>query len=220
MGNFAELTVQLGQLKETHRYARSSLFEQTTPTGLLLEDTNASVSSTGFADLDLDAKEVGGQVTWNLPEDLAQVTGLEVYLLGAERSQVASLKALTSADILPDTATQDFTQVAVFTRSALTEQTTPGTAAALWDAWALAEDVTFVDQDLDALELAGNVSWVPNRTVNAAVSGYQVYLSNSSTGFGPGEHVTTEGPEADIATVPADIPLSTLRYVQVDNCCL
>lgn len=27
---------------------------------------------TGFADLDLDAKEVGGQVTWNLPEDLAQ----------------------------------------------------------------------------------------------------------------------------------------------------
>ncbi|CAJ1427338.1 unnamed protein product, partial [Effrenium voratum] len=162
-------------------YAVSSSFRQTFPAEVLVLDTNASVSGTSFLDEDLDVGQVGGQVFWDLPEETAQVTGYLVYLSSsANRSIISQLPTTTTAvDLLPDTDMQQFSQVVVYTRSALVEQTTPD-AVQLSDVQVTVENLEFVDQDLDAWELGGNATWWAN---DSAVVGYKVYLSNSSSGL-------------------------------------
>ncbi|CAJ1433721.1 unnamed protein product, partial [Effrenium voratum] len=192
-------------------YAVSSSFRQTFPAEVLVLDTNASVSGTSFLDEDLDVGQVGGQVFWDLPEETAQVTGYLVYLSSsANRSIISQLPTTTTAvDLLPDTDMQQFSQVVVYTRSALVEQTTPD-AVQLSDVQVTVENLEFVDQDLDAWELGGNATWWAN---DSAVVGYKVYLSNSSSGL-------ARQPVGNLLVqryleVPEDTPLGDLRFLLV-----
>ncbi len=72
-------------------YTTSTLAEQSTPAPAVLTDVISSVSSLAFADLDLDAAELGGAVTWVAAADESQVTGYDVYLSGTQVNEVCQL---------------------------------------------------------------------------------------------------------------------------------
>jgi hypothetical protein len=67
-----------------------------------------------------------------------------------------------------------WTYVVVFTESSLAEQTTP-TAGLLSDAAVSVSGISFVDKDLDTLELGGDVSWVSHHQEERKQSGVQDY---------------------------------------------
>lgn len=60
-------------------YTRSSLAEQTTPTAYDYTDAMVNVSNLTFIDLDLDVKELGGDLTFGWPEDMTHVTEYVSY---------------------------------------------------------------------------------------------------------------------------------------------
>jgi hypothetical protein len=68
----------------------------------------------------------------------------------------------------------------VYTRSALFEQTTAA-AFAIEDNHALALGVTFVDQDLDAMDVGGTVTWGTPNDANM-VDHYAVYFAADAMG--------------------------------------
>ena len=75
------------------------------------------------------------------------------------------------------TARALFTHILVYTKSSLTEQTTPvfldfGEAAARYQV----RDIGFIDNDLDAEQIAGNVTWSLPLTVGF-VKSYNLYFS-------------------------------------------
>ncbi|CAE7663589.1 PIF1 [Symbiodinium sp. CCMP2592] len=199
-------------------YARSSLFEQTTPAIIELTDVNASVSGTSFTDLDLDAEELGGRVSWALPYNLAQVVYYNVYVtdaLGTNRSQIDGPLLATADSIVmpPNTPRQQYTRLAVFTQSALVEQTTPD-AVEVEDVSSSVEELAFVDEDLDADELGGNVSWAPAND-SRYVTGYKVYLANSSQGQGRQEIGFLESATDTGLEVPDNTALEGFRALLV-----
>eukprot|EP00435_Cladocopium_sp_Y103_P064770 s81_g26.t1 len=53
-------------------FTRSALAEQSTPVGLLISDTQATVENVSFVDLDLDFWELGGDLLWSEPLDSRQ----------------------------------------------------------------------------------------------------------------------------------------------------
>jgi len=199
-------------------YARSSLFEQTTPAIIELTDVNASVSGTSFADLDLDAEELGGRVSWTLPYNLAQVVYYNVYVtdaLGTNRSQIDGPLLATADSIVmpPNTPRQQYTSLAVFTQSALVEQTTPD-AVEVEDVSSSVEELAFVDEDLDTDELGGNASWAPAND-SRYVTGYKVYLANSSQGEGRQEIGFLESATDTGLEVPDNTALEGFRALLV-----
>ena len=114
-------------------YARSSLVEQTTPAFVLIVDAAASVSGITYLDKDLDPEEIGGVLSWTPPDapHLARVVVYRLYMAetadGAVRSQLETdLAAGTNqVTIPPETPQGSYTQLVVYTKSALAEQTTP-----------------------------------------------------------------------------------------------
>ena len=60
-------------------YVKSDLAPQTTPFASAIVDGVASVSGVGLVDLDLDAGQLGGSVTWTTPADVAQVVGCDIH---------------------------------------------------------------------------------------------------------------------------------------------
>ena len=70
----------VGSLTHAVVYTKSSLAEQTTPEALLLADTDASPENADFVDDDLDAGQLGGDLTWDPPKDVALVEDYVVYV--------------------------------------------------------------------------------------------------------------------------------------------
>merc|ERR1712232_372464 len=64
-----------------------------------------SVRNLRFKDLDLDQEDLGGPVTWEPPDELAEVVGYQVYLAasntGAQRSLVGGVVAGTNWIMVP-----------------------------------------------------------------------------------------------------------------------
>eukprot|EP00435_Cladocopium_sp_Y103_P033046 s1133_g8.t1 len=135
-------------------YTVSALTEQTTPAMLLIDDTVARASNLSFEDaplcrvtgcgcrsedLDLDLRELGGNLTWQEPEDMSQVTSydtdcvvlghvvalvtgsFEMDLDGASEEQVteAATQALASQIIVTVSAARRLEEVEVETRRLL-----------------------------------------------------------------------------------------------------
>ncbi|CAJ1372391.1 unnamed protein product [Effrenium voratum] len=166
-------------------FTRSSLAEQSRAAFLGLSDTTRLVQNLSFVDQDLDAEDLGGNVSWRQPEDSSLVVHYTVYLAtsgwGADRSQVAQVEVgSTVAPVQPDTPL-NFTQVLVYAQSLLAEQTTP-VALNISDTVASVSNVEFVDKDLDTAELGGNVTWTEPLIDYNFVQFYDVYLANSSYG--------------------------------------
>ncbi len=61
-------------------FTKSTLGEQTTPAALALTDVSKGVSAVSFGDLDLDANQVGGDVSWTPPASEAGIVTYETYL--------------------------------------------------------------------------------------------------------------------------------------------
>lgn len=166
-------------------YSRSSLFEQTTPEAVRISDTGLRVTGIVFPDADLDALEVGGNVTWQPPNPDAMVTAYVVYVAssvgGADRSQVSVESPGTTSTLVPaDTALSNYTHVAVYIRTSTAEQTVPSSLE-ISDTAQSVSDITFVDLDLDSRELGGSVKWLPAPN-EALVTGYEVYIAAGADG--------------------------------------
>ena len=171
-------------------FGRSPLEEQTTPSSVVIIETSASVTNVSFTDLDLDAGELGGTVTFLPPTSSERVVSYVAYLAtsfgdsASYRSQLGSDIAVgvdsEIAEILPDTALANFSQVLVYTQSRLAEQTTPS-AFALQDNNASVSSVLFSDLDLDLGDIGGPISWLPPLDTSL-VTHFEVYFSNSTVG--------------------------------------
>ena len=192
-------------------YTRSPLVEQTTPVFLPLVDQSALVSNITFPDLDLDFDDIGGTLFWIAPEDSSYVTRYEVHLTiegnSSNRSVFGQANAVDLNMTVPvDTSLSPFTNFAVYTASALVEQTTPAIG---WisDASAGVSNVSFSDRDLDNAEHGGVVSWTePSSAGNGAlVDVYAIYWMPADTAMSSSVHalVYTHSSLVEQAT-PAD----------------
>ncbi|CAK9114761.1 unnamed protein product [Durusdinium trenchii] len=216
-------------------YTVSALIEQTTPSMLLIEDTVARVSNLSFEDLDLDDKELGGNLTWLEPIDMTQVTSYAVYFaLSANESTCAGdgplfarqsalvqsfcrgsfFAAADAGDLLmevpPETATGGFSHFLVYASSALAEQSTPAFLQ-IDDRRAIASSVSFDDFDLDLGELGGTLSWVPAFDVHL-ITMFNVYLATDA--FGADREMKLSSSSSSVAIVP-DTPLRSFTHLLI-----
>ncbi|CAE7268472.1 unnamed protein product, partial [Symbiodinium necroappetens] len=208
-------------------YTKSWLAEQTTPVALEFEDKVSLVRDISFPDLDLDLEDIGGTISWEAPNDTSQVTHYVVYLGQANTTdgcntsyQLQPEEANTSTAfsdwclltyignasfgehdlfISPDTGVPPYTHVAVFSLSSLVEQTTPMTLV-FWDEIASVSNIRFVDQDLDEVDLGGDVHWEAPESMRR-VSAYLVKLA------------TDEPVPTDHSQIGLDVPAGTYNLL-------
>ena len=164
-------------------YTKSPLAEQTTPVALPIFDVDGSVQSVSYFGRDVDDLHLGGEITWVPPAHTARVAAYAVYLaedaLGQSRSQLGGSPVPVGTNELfldADTEIESFTHFVVYSKSTLAEQTTP-TSHEFADEISDAVDITFVDKDLDAGEIAGDLLWAPSADVSEVLS-YKVYLED------------------------------------------
>jgi len=165
-------------------YTKSILVEQTTPSSLLIQDAAASTSNLTFGDKDLDQFQVAGNITWTEAADVSDVVEYMIYMahdrFGSNRSLLGTAPAGSGNFFVEDnTPLLSFTHFVIYSRSSLVEQTTPS-AVVIIDVSAAVEDLSFLDLDLDAAELAGDVTWSPPTSGLEQVNGYGVYLSDAA----------------------------------------
>ncbi|CAE7378118.1 PIF1 [Symbiodinium natans] len=130
-------------------------------------------------------------------------TGRDCTNSQAEPGSLLTSTRNTSMD--PDTPLANFTDIAVYTRSGLVEQSVPATFS-ISDTYALARALGFEDDDLDGLEIAGDLSWQPPPNLDQ-VTHYVTYLSNSSDGTWRSQVGTS------------DIPVGTNQQILLQDGC-
>jgi uncharacterized OB-fold protein len=207
-------------------YTKSSLFEQTTPDAVAIIDTDSSVTGVEFTDVDLDANELAGSITWSSPSSVSHVTSYSVYFTVSAayvsgkwtgiggRSQIGSgisVNAL-STNVVSNTYKGSFEWVAVYTKSLLAEQTYPS-AKSIIDTDASVSGIVFQDQDLDAAEISGPLSWEPPSSVSQ-VSYYVAYLASDASGTGSSPIETVSLGTNEIS-VPSDTPIGSHTHILV-----
>ncbi|CAJ1362094.1 unnamed protein product [Effrenium voratum] len=207
-------------VQELAIYTRSRIYESSTPQVHNFSDTAASVSGIRFDDEDLDKFELTGSITWSPPPD-EQVTFFRVYFAssssgvgGSGRLQLSEQPAAVTVAYIPNNfQTVGYSHILVYTGSVLAEQTTPEALEFVDDALEVA-NLSFPDQDLDAQEVGGYVSWdTPNFT--ATVSHYAVYLSVDVFGTNRSKVGDDIPLGTNTALVPAETPLADWKYVAV-----
>jgi WD40 repeat protein len=162
-------------------YTKSSLTEQSSPSALMAKDESASVSEVTYIGKDLDPGELGGSIRWLPPPDIRLVQEYLVYVSldfrGVNRSQVGGPLGVGTNQIVVDADTEmGLNRYAlVYTKSTLTEQTTP-VYGTLRETVASVSNITFFDEDLDLGQIGGVVQWFPPEDVEQ-VTDYVVYLS-------------------------------------------
>ena len=118
-------------------YTKSTLAEQTTPAALALTDESLSVFAVSFGDLDLDAVQIGGGLSFTPPGNPSSLAwGWKVYIAkdsaGSDRTFVLSGSYNGSNSLLVPAATasaEDFSHIVVHTKFSLWEQTVPAAAS-------------------------------------------------------------------------------------------
>lgn len=208
-------------------YTRSSLVEQTTPASLTFSDTFASVSSLVFPDLDLDGEEVGGTLDWTPPSEVTYVSAFRVFLatdaLGSDRSQIGSdvdvsgnnynASESNTFQIPVNTNFTGYTHCVVYTRSILLEQSTP-TSLQVADLDGSVSQLSFSDQDLDILELGGDVLWQPPSLLDGRVQSYSVHLSTDAAGSIQSQ-ISSVAVGSNTVQIAAETPLENFQYLTV-----
>jgi len=161
---------------------------------LSIVDNIAQVSDIVFPDFDLDETDLGGVLEWREPADVAQVTHYDVYMIevfepgnctfrngssmdgSCDRLAMgSSMVGVANLTIPVDTALQNYSHFAVFTRSSLVEQTTPSMHL-IYDMVASVSNIRFTDQDLDDEELGGRIHWA-HPPLMQRVYTYRLYLT-------------------------------------------
>ncbi|CAJ1362239.1 unnamed protein product [Effrenium voratum] len=168
------------------RYSKSSLAEMTTPAALLILDSVAEVDNITLFDRDLDAEEVGGEITWDPPLDQRIVDKYRVFfqtdMAGTEKTQVDvdQPRGIEMVVFDQDTNITGMAYIGIFITAFGVEQQTPSTALIV-ETISSVGSVEFLDLDLDALQLGGTVAWTPplDTTYN---KDYVIYFAQSATG--------------------------------------
>jgi hypothetical protein len=165
-----DLTFADGEYTTIALYLEKNGVEESLPRFLLtVVDVTAVASDVDFDPTFIGVVQLGGTVKWNPPEDVSQVSMYSVYLakstsgqkfqflsnvtVGVNQLSVGALKALSDPTV---------SNILVYARSSIAEQTTPAYAGyAINTSAASVSNVTFVDLDLDQTELGGTVTWLP-----------------------------------------------------------
>ncbi|CAJ1340741.1 unnamed protein product, partial [Effrenium voratum] len=174
----------LGSYTHLLVYTANANGEQAVPTSVAVADSDATISSLAFQDLDLDNLDIGGDVTWTSPADTSQVAEYVVYLStsSGSRSQVGTATGdATNFTIPTETMRYPYTQIRVYSKSfSGFEQTTPAFVT-LQDSVAIITSISFTDKDLDLFELGGYMTWTVSGTTSLVTS-YQIYIDMVSFG--------------------------------------
>lgn len=198
-------------------YSNSALAEQTTPAYVSISDYEVTITSVSFPDSDLDANEIGGEVTWTASDPLGRASSFTAYrsddATGANRTSIPG-QSSTSALVAENTV-NDADYITVFATST-EEQTTPTAFLSIVDNAVLAENVRFIDTDFDAGEIGGEILWSAP-AFDPMVSHYNVYLSFTATGSGRlSLGSTTLAAGASISKIaPRDLDFALYKYVTI-----
>eukprot|EP00929_Paragymnodinium_shiwhaense_P012941 TRINITY_DN120814_c0_g1_i1.p1 TRINITY_DN120814_c0_g1~~TRINITY_DN120814_c0_g1_i1.p1 ORF type:complete len:2619 (+),score=458.28 TRINITY_DN120814_c0_g1_i1:635-7858(+) len=192
-------------------YTESRLVEQTTPVNIVFNDTRAKTLNISFLDYDLDIGDIAGDIYWLEPQDdLLHVTHYLVYLAdtsyGANRTHLGTVPVGTNTLFVPiNTTLYTWTYITVYAQSSLVEQTTPD--------WHLIHDIDggvldimFIDSDLDATELGGNITWT-EPVIEPEITAYRVNLAVEADGRGRSQ----VGADLSFGTSLQDVLVETNR---------
>ncbi|CAJ1389091.1 unnamed protein product [Effrenium voratum] len=150
-------------------YTQSVLAEQTTPAALAISDLIAMASNLSFDDYDLDATDLGGNLTWALAEDEAFVTHYVVYFgqsCNGSANVTETWAALLSGSL-------------VFTVQATSAQVEAAVAAALAEQFGASPgDVTISLSSASARRLQGEARRLASSTWLVT---YQVLVPSMAT---------------------------------------
>jgi len=160
-------------------------------------DADSSVSSLEFYDQDLDSGQVGGTIRWTPPTDIWRVLNYNIYYAtsttGSGRSQHGFLPpgslfgpgqtavGTNSIFVTPNHPDGNFTRIVVYTQSRLAEESTP-VQIKLIDYFSPVSFMTFLDGDLDSLEVGGVIYWEPP-VVPPTLERYQIYFATDTLGL-------------------------------------
>lgn len=167
-------------------YTKSLLAQSSGYGAIGVFDVSAKVSAIVFQDMDLDAAEFGGSITWAPPIAAGVVQHYFAYFalstIGTGRSQAAepAPNGQDYASCAENTSEANFTHVVVYTKSSLVEQTTP-VGVTLSDSIRNVALVNFVDRDLDAGDLGGTIGWSPPSDASLVVH-YSIYVAADAAG--------------------------------------
>ncbi|CAK9040498.1 SAP domain-containing protein [Durusdinium trenchii] len=167
-------------------YSKSDLAEMTTPAALLIRDSIAEVDNITLFDRDLDENEVGGEITWDPPTEERIVDKYRVFFqidaAGTVKSQVDTDKPRGDLAVAfpGDTDITGMTWIGVWITAFGVEQQTPSVTQVV-DTISSVGFVKFADEDLDALQLAGTISWGPPAEITYNQD-YVIYFAQSETG--------------------------------------
>lgn len=167
-----------------------------------------------FADQDLDASELGGEVTWAPPGDTGQVSSYQAQSsLGHGKVTLGTVKSLgvNMVAVTMETPLVAYTHVVVYTISSLAEQTTPA-ALLIEDSNSSVIGLSFIDRDLDSLQVGGLISF----QAPSDVAQVKFYLASSSSsgsgGIKVGDTVNVGTNEIDFL---ANTALASKAFVAV-----
>jgi len=200
-------------------YTLSALATQSTPLAFPILDRHSVVTNLAFPDTDLDAQQLGGVITWTAPLDVAMVTYYSVYLAlspaGAGKVQQGSDIAVATnlPTVAQDTALGSFTYILVYTKSALSEQTTPR-ALLIDDLYGGVSGITLADQDLDDGQLGGTITWTPP-TDTVTIVEYNVYFAKSTAGAGKSQHGAAVPLHTNALALAADFEPGSFTHIVV-----
>ncbi|CAE8625185.1 unnamed protein product, partial [Polarella glacialis] len=201
-------------------------------------DTNVSQVSDNYSELSLNATSTTTSSTFTITSTSTTVsttttvtttsTSSNSFLTVAELPPICAREFVakvpvgtTTFVILPETSIRNFTHFLVFAVSSMAEQVAPSGGVLIDDASASVSGIVFVDQDLDRLDLGGNISWQPadfdfDAGLSAGrVGSYNVYLAFDEVGAGRsqvGSSLEVGYQEQDVL---AETPLSSRTHVLV-----
>eukprot|EP00746_Dinoflagellata_sp_MGD_P003110 gnl/MRDRNA2_/MRDRNA2_106060_c0_seq1.p1 gnl/MRDRNA2_/MRDRNA2_106060_c0~~gnl/MRDRNA2_/MRDRNA2_106060_c0_seq1.p1 ORF type:complete len:1622 (-),score=222.61 gnl/MRDRNA2_/MRDRNA2_106060_c0_seq1:119-4771(-) len=189
-----------------------------------MQNVEAEVSGLHFEDVDLDAGEMGGILTWvppTLPDLANHATHYSVYLAsgaqGFNRSFVANISINPdtslnmSLDIDYDTKINGKAHIVVYTSSLLGEFNPKAFPIVDRDASVL--NVHFDDVDLHGDELGGHVVFTPPKDTSL-IDGFKLYLSEDRHGNGKLLYLGGINVHAEPnITVRANTPTLSYQYI-------
>ncbi|CAE8625182.1 unnamed protein product, partial [Polarella glacialis] len=169
-------------------YSRSLVGQQNTPAALSFSEAALSYQASGltFVDQDLDVGQIGGSLTWEDPQVPSQVLRYNLYLAQDQQGSGRSLMGTSQSSsahtlsIAAETELAAYSHLVLYSESEVGEQST-SVALAVPDTSASVSSLQFLDQDADASELGGQVTWSPPGSVDQ-VTEYHLYVKEPSGG--------------------------------------